>query len=455
MIFRLAFRSLATRPIRTAVLACGFGFGIAVMAALLGVGDVILEQAHSPALSGGGDMVILGRFGTVESARFVMTGVLGAPDVAKQIAVASPSKRATVYLMSSRGPIAVAATGLIPSRESAIANRTTTDPAWADTVADRTWAAPSPGAALTAMDRFHPIPDLPEFSASWAEWLYFNGHTADGRLRFYLTFLAGPKAATAGRRVAGVRLQLERDGQSTNYATGGEIDEARLLAGAPDLDIAGNACDPMGRAIGSRWRCPGAAGDLSLDATPGRSLPRRRFAARAGGSMSYTAPVLSGTFRGNLIVGGHVAIDSAGYHDHNGARNGALAGGQVAHDDISIIYGRVRSAGRRRLERVPGFRRTGPERAARFSTAVSIRENSAPIAAACRAAPSSPPRPGDRHQPAFNVGAIRALAMAMTQAPVRRWISAAAGEYTVSTRRRSRAELQQPWSSRDVSPALN
>ena len=34
MILRLALRSLATRPIRTAVLACGFGFGIAVMAAL-------------------------------------------------------------------------------------------------------------------------------------------------------------------------------------------------------------------------------------------------------------------------------------------------------------------------------------------------------------------------------------------------------------------------------------
>ena len=41
-----------------AVLACGFGFGIAVMAALLGVGEVILEQAHSPALEGGGDVVI-------------------------------------------------------------------------------------------------------------------------------------------------------------------------------------------------------------------------------------------------------------------------------------------------------------------------------------------------------------------------------------------------------------
>ena len=69
---------------RTAVLACGFGFGIAVMAALLGVGAVILEQAHSPALAGGGDLVVLGRFGAIDSARFVMASVLGAPDLARQ-----------------------------------------------------------------------------------------------------------------------------------------------------------------------------------------------------------------------------------------------------------------------------------------------------------------------------------------------------------------------------------
>ena len=50
MILRLALRSLAVRPWRTAVLAAGFGLGIAVMVALLGGGEVIIEQAHSPAL---------------------------------------------------------------------------------------------------------------------------------------------------------------------------------------------------------------------------------------------------------------------------------------------------------------------------------------------------------------------------------------------------------------------
>ena len=40
------------------MLACGFGLGVGVMAMLLGVGEVILDQARSPAIVGGGDVVI-------------------------------------------------------------------------------------------------------------------------------------------------------------------------------------------------------------------------------------------------------------------------------------------------------------------------------------------------------------------------------------------------------------
>ena len=43
-----------------------------------------------------------------------------------------------------------------------------------------------------SLDRFHRPPDVPEFASSWAEWLYFNGRTPDGRVRFYLTFIVGP-----------------------------------------------------------------------------------------------------------------------------------------------------------------------------------------------------------------------------------------------------------------------
>jgi hypothetical protein len=381
MILRLAIRSLATRPVRTAVLACGFGFGIAVMAALLGVGAVILEQAHSPALAGGGDLVILGRFGAVESARFVMTSVLGAPDLARRAVAVSPSKNATLFLMTGSAPIEVDATGFIPSLERAVGSQEIAHlPEWVDAPADRAWSSPAPGDVLRAMDRFHPIPATPEFSASWAEWLYFNGHAADGTLRFYLTFLVGPASAVPGRRIAGVRLQLERNGKTTTYSDGGEIDGARLLETAPDLDIAGNRV----RLDGLRYRIelalPGAAGELVLDAAPGRSLPPATLRGARGWLSGYTAPVLSGSVRGTLTVGGdRIAFENAaGYHDHNwGFWEGVRwQWGQVAHDDLSIVYGRVfPPADVADPQRIPGFLGVlGPQGPLGFSTAVSIEE---------------------------------------------------------------------------------
>ena len=65
MMLKVAWRSLMTRPIRAAVLAAGFGFGIAVMVTLLGVGQVILEQAHAPALKGGGLFAPISREGAL------------------------------------------------------------------------------------------------------------------------------------------------------------------------------------------------------------------------------------------------------------------------------------------------------------------------------------------------------------------------------------------------------
>jgi hypothetical protein len=382
MILRVAFRSLATRPIRTAVLACGFGFGIAVMAALLGVGAVILEQAHSPALAGGGDLVVLGRFGAIDSARFVMASVLGAPDLARRAVAVSPSKTATLFLITGAAPIEVEATGVIPSLERALGNQETANlTEWTDTPADRAWSSPAPGGTLRAMDRFHPVPDNSEFAASWAEWLYFNGHTADGTLRFYVTFLAGPRSATPGRRLAGVRLQLERNGTTSTYSAGAEVDEMRLLETAPDLDIAGNRVRLDGLRYHIELALPGAAGEITLDAAPGRSLPPATIRGARGWLSGYVAPVLSGTVRGALTVGGDRIVfdNAAGYHDHNwGFWEGVRwQWGQVAHDDVSIIYGRVfPPADVADPERIPGFLGVlGPQGPIGFSTAVTFEED--------------------------------------------------------------------------------
>src|SRR5204862_1477392 len=102
--------------------------------------------------------------------------------------------------------------------------------AWVDEPADVAWSHPRPEDILRAIDRFHPGSDPSDNRRqlgfdrnSWAEWLYFNGRTSDGRLRFYLTFLAGPPTSH-GHRLAVVRLQLDRAGRSTNYAGGAAID---------------------------------------------------------------------------------------------------------------------------------------------------------------------------------------------------------------------------------------
>ena len=74
MIGRLALRSLTAHPVRSAVLAAGFGVGVAVMAILLGVAEIVLEQARAPALAGGGDVVI--RLAPEVPARLLLSGTL-------------------------------------------------------------------------------------------------------------------------------------------------------------------------------------------------------------------------------------------------------------------------------------------------------------------------------------------------------------------------------------------
>src|SRR5262249_20171411 len=114
---------------------------------------------------------------------------------------------------------------------------------WRNTARDDAWVAPSDGELLRAMDRFHAVPPSHAGSrfgpGSWAEWLYFNGHSADGSLRFYLTFLS-PGSERAEARPVVVRLQLNRRGVTTNDTAAAEVDERALLATAPDIDVGDN-----------------------------------------------------------------------------------------------------------------------------------------------------------------------------------------------------------------------
>jgi len=371
MIFKLALKSLLMHPVRALVLGVGFGLGVGVMATLLGVGEVVLEEAKEPALIGGGDVIATGVAGAVTSARFVLARM--ASGVA-----ASPRKRADLFLVRpGKDPLPIHARGGIPSLERALADPETSDqPGWQDEAGDAAWSSPNDADILRSMDRFHPVPDVPARASSWAEWLYFKGPN------FYCTFLVGPKREN-GSRIAGVRLQLDRGGRVTSFGETAQLDEAALLASAPDLAIG----DSRVRLEGLRYHIPlnlqEASADFFIDAVPGRQLAPLVIRGAGGWVSGYTVPVMSGPLGGWIQVrGDRLALDGTGYHDHNWGfwKGVSWRWGQVQHEGLSYVYGRgFPPADAADPERVPGFLiALGPDGPLGYSTRVAIRETDDP-----------------------------------------------------------------------------
>lgn len=385
MIAAIAWRSLIAHPVRTAVLGIGFGLGVGVMATLLGVGEVVLMQARAPALSGGGNVMLTGAAGPVASARFVLSRLRSASEVT----AASPRRRAEIFmLVPGRDPVLVGAKGGLPSLERALGDpETSAIASWTDEPRDSSWTAPDPGDVLRSMDRFHPVPDVPARAASWAEWLYFKGRSGD--LQCYLTFLVGPRQQD-GRRLAGVRLQLDRGGRVSGYASSELVEEDAVLRTAPDLTIAGNRV----RLEGLQYRIaldlpardgagPRASGELLLAAAPGRSLPPLELRGAGGWVSGYTVPVMSGTLTGALTIGSErLDLSGSGYHDHNwGFWQGvSWRWGQVQHGDLSFVYGRViPPADAADPARLPGFLvALGPDGPIGYSSEARINETDDP-----------------------------------------------------------------------------
>src|SRR5262249_37727373 len=157
-----------------------------------------------------------------------------------QVAAASPNRRATVFLIKPGLAIPVSMHGGVPSLEKAVGDpEVSRRDDWRDAPADRAWTLPPSGDILRAMDRFHRMPHIrsydspasfggqagpqppatsnqqPAFArrdsspasagmpaiSGWAEWLYFNGRSVDGRLRFYLSFIAGAPNSSGMRPI--------------------------------------------------------------------------------------------------------------------------------------------------------------------------------------------------------------------------------------------------------------
>src|SRR5688572_10494217 len=147
MIGRLALRSLTAHPVRSAVLAAGFGAGVGVMAILLGVADVVLEQSTAPELAGGGDVVIA--LAPQVPARLVLSGILQGDAVRSRIRTASPLDRSRVYLVKEGRTRELRAQGEIPSLQREVGDATTASvEGWTDSAADVDWTTNSPEAIL-------------------------------------------------------------------------------------------------------------------------------------------------------------------------------------------------------------------------------------------------------------------------------------------------------------------
>jgi hypothetical protein len=380
MISLLAVRSLTAHPVRSAVLAAGFGVGVAVMAILLGVAGIVLEQAQAPALAGGGDVLI--RMSLSVPARLVLSGTLQSDALRPRIRAAAASHGTDLYLLNRGKAIRVSARGGIPSLERELDDRETAEiAAWRDSPADTAWTRATPDQVLRQIDRFHGIPDAPAWANSWAEWLYFNGRSSEAR--FYLTFLVGPRTES-GARASGVRLQIERNGQTETFNGRAELTDAELSR-APDLAIGGSSVT----LDGMRYRIhldvadasgKKAVGDFTLAASPGRLVPPIEITGAQGWRTGYVVPVMSGALDGTILVNGTPVSLSGGtgYHDHNWGfwKGVSWQWGQAQQGDLSLIYGRVfppREAAD--PETIPGFvGALGPDGPLGYSTDVRITE---------------------------------------------------------------------------------
>ena len=277
----------------------------------------------------------------------------------------------------------------MPSREQAIGDPEVAGQAsWTDTPADTAWTNPPPGDVLRAMDRFHAVPASEQ--KSWAEWLYFNGKSRDGSLRFYLTFMTGAPEPS-GTRPMFVRLQLTRAGEDDELFGDGDGRRARIAraragprrrrqsraTGRSALPLHAVARQRVGadeRGSGSDRRdraraplpiapCRRPSFTAPTDGCPGTSSRccRARFTARSA-SAATTCP--STAPPAITITTGASGKASAGSGDR-----------WLAHD-ISLVYGRVfPPATVADATRLPGFLAVlGPDGPIAFSTDVSIEE---------------------------------------------------------------------------------
>jgi hypothetical protein len=154
---------------------------------------------------------------------------------------------------------------------------------------------------------------------------------------------------------------------------------------APDLTIGASSVMLVGLEYRIHLNLRGengrrVAGDLTIEATPGRLVPPLEISGAHGWRTGYVVPVMSGRLSGRLeSAGTEVSLEGGvGYHDHNWGfwQDVSWQWGQVQQGELSLLYGRVfppRDAAD--PDRIPGFVGVlGPDGPLAYATDVTITE---------------------------------------------------------------------------------
>jgi hypothetical protein len=355
-IWVLAWRSLWDRPRRTLVLLLGYGVGVAVMIALLSVGEALLAQAQDRDLVAGGDVVLLPEgvdpavlkvngaadlSFTIQAAGFVVREVLAGPRFAQAVAAAAPQIDARQIYVRRRDRVlpALASAG-IPSLDHA-ARATGAVPGAEDSPADHAWMAPSAGQLLDRLDRFHRVPR--SAGPTWAEWDYFTFTDPRSGAYGYLTALVGGEGRGA------VLVRIRRPGQP--------VEDVSIPARIAPGDLSERSADQhIGpariRNDGGRYHvtvnAPRVTADLWVTPDAGFYLPPGEISGDMIVS-GYVVPVVRGSASGYVRTArGEVRLAGApAYHDHNWGtwRGVTWEWGEASGSGGALLYGGLHVAG--------------------------------------------------------------------------------------------------------------
>jgi hypothetical protein len=372
----LAWRTLQARPRRTLLLLLGYGLGVAVMLALLAVGDALLMQARDKDVIAGGDVILIpegsdpellkvggvsAMFLSISNARFLVRQVLLGPRYSNAIAAVSPEiTEKLLYVRTRDGIDAVRASGALPSPASASRSALSIPEfRWRDGPEDVTWITPDPARLLATIDLFH-RPPADSVGRAWAEWWYFNFSTPDGHYG-YVTFAAdgrGRASVSLAMRLASGRLirWQETDDAATLPFDMLPSDRTSFRAGPQRADIREGTYH-------IRIRRADFDADLSVRPVSGLYFPPLEQVSpfRTG----YVVPALRATVTGTIRIGTRaIRIDGTGYHDHNWGTWQAVTWewGTASTQDFALLAGLIRHPSQQTREMVVTLYASDPRR---------------------------------------------------------------------------------------------